>query len=71
MATWMGPAPTNCDTCSTPITNKFYDAKTEMGPWACMCPSCQNLGPGLGKLGTGFGQEYTKRADGKFEKTGG
>lgn len=71
MATWMGPAPSNCDTCETPITTKFYDAKTEMGPWACMCPSCQNLGPGLGRLGTGFGQEYTKQPDGKFLKTGG
>jgi hypothetical protein len=71
MATWMGPAPTNCDTCGTKITNKFYDAKTEMGPWGCMCPSCQNLGPGLGKLGTGFGQEYTKQKDGKWLKTAG
>lgn len=47
MATvWMGPVPEKCDTCDTPIDGKFYDAATKMGPWACMCPSCQALGPG-------------------------
>ena len=71
MANWMSPAPTNCDTCDTKITTKFYDAKTDIGPWANMCPSCHNLGPGLGRLGTGLGQEYTKQPDGKFLKTGG
>ena len=71
MASWMGPAPTNCDVCETKITIKFYDAKTNIGPWASMCPSCHNLGPGLGRLGTGLGQEYTKQPDGKFLKTGG
>lgn len=63
--------PDSCDTCDTPIKDKFYDAKTVMGPWANMCPSCFNLGPGIGKLSTGFGQEYTKQADGKFHKTKG
>lgn len=68
---WMSEIPAKCDTCDTPIKNKFYDAKTEMGPWANMCPSCFGLGPGIGKLGQGFGQEYTKQSDGKFIKTGG
>jgi hypothetical protein len=68
---WMGGNPTNCDTCDTPITKKFYDAKTSGGPWGNMCPSCFNFGPGIGKLGTGLGQEYTKQADGRFKKTGG
>ena len=46
MATvWMGPMPDKCDTCGTSIDGKFYDAATKMGPWACMCPSCQVLGP--------------------------
>lgn len=68
--TWAGTPPKECDTCDTPITTKFYDAKTFVGIWACMCPSCFNLGPGLGKLGTGFGQEYSKK-NGQFVKTGG
>lgn len=69
---WMGPAPVKCDTCSTPITGKFYDAKTLFaGGWGCLCPSCQILGPGLNKLGPGYGQEYTKQPDGRFKKTGG
>jgi hypothetical protein len=69
---WMGPPPAACDTCDTPITTKFYDAATVMGPWANMCPSCFTLGPGRGKLGTGLGQEYTKVAGScEFKKTGG
>lgn len=71
MATWMSPAPTNCDTCQIKITNKFYDAKTSNGPWACMCPSCQTLGPGIGRTGTGLGQEYTKQKSGEWLKTAG
>lgn len=71
---WIGPIPTTCETCYNKLTNKFYDAKTTMGPWACMCPTCFNLGPGIGKLGQGFGQEYTKKKEGDnviWEKTGG
>lgn len=71
MTTWMGQVPEKCDTCDTPIDGKFYDAATKMGAWAYMCPSCHTLGPGLGRLGTGKGQEYTRRADGKYEKTAG
>jgi hypothetical protein len=70
MKRWLGDPPQKCDICETQITNKFYDAKTSMGPWANMCPSCFTLGPGLGKLGSGLGQEYTK--DGNlWPKTGG
>jgi len=68
---WLGSAPDKCDTCDTPIGNIFYDAKTEFGPWACMCPSCFTLGPGLGKLGTGFGQKFEKKDIQVFIKTGG
>ena len=68
---WLSPVPGFCETCEGPIHNKFYDARTKYGPWACMCPSCQTLGPGLNKLGTGLGQEYIKQADGKWLKTGG
>lgn len=68
---WVSPAPKKCVICNAPITKKFYDGATTSGPWACMCPSCFYLGPGLGKLGTGLGQEFTKQADGRWKKTGG
>lgn len=70
MKYWMSTPPSFCDTCNAPIVSKFYDAKTEMGPWACMCPECQVKGPGLNRVGTGKGQEYTLQ-DGKWVKTGG
>jgi hypothetical protein len=68
---WSSPAPHKCDTCGAGIDDVFYDGKTGFGPWACMCPSCFTLGPGLNRLGTGFGQKYEKQADGKWLKTGG
>jgi hypothetical protein len=68
---WSGPIPTECDTCETPITEIFYDAKTQYGSWANMCPSCHTLGPGLGKLGLGLGQKYEKQITGRFMKTKG
>jgi hypothetical protein len=71
MTYWMGTLPETCDTCGTPIIDIFYDAKTKFGPWGCMCPTCQTLGPGLNKLGTGLGQEYKKQADGRWLKTAG
>lgn len=71
MTYWLSPPPEKCDTCDGPIGRVFYDAKTRMGPWGCLCATCFTLGPGLGKLGTGLGQEYKKQADGKWLKTGG
>lgn len=67
---WAGPI-SHCDVCRTPFEKVFYDAKTNGGPWACMCPSCQNLGPGLGKTGLGIGQKYELQSDGKWLKTEG
>ena len=69
---WLSPVPGFCETCDTPLKKVFYDATTECvhGPWAIMCPSCFNLGPGIGKLGTALGQKY--EFDGKhWIKTGG
>ena len=67
---WLSPVPGFCETCDGPLKSKFYDAQTKQGPWAIMCPSCFNLGPGIGKLGTGLGQKY--EFDGKhWIKTGG
>ncbi len=73
---WLSPVPGFCETCNSPIRDKFYDAPTRNaqgrpGPWACMCPSCFTLGSGFRKLGSGYGQEYTKQPDGKWLKTGG
>jgi hypothetical protein len=69
---WLSYVPGFCETCDGPITKKFYDAKTIHGPWACMCPSCFTLGPGIGELGPGLGQEYTYSPTTKhWEKTNG
>lgn len=73
---WMGPKPVECDTCAAPIKDVFYDMATRRGPWACMCPTCATLGPGIGKTGTGLGQKYERSrlgadSDGKFYKTEG
>jgi hypothetical protein len=68
---WMSEPPTKCDTCDTPIDKTFFDAATQYGPWACMCPSCQHLGPGLDRVGPGKGQKYEKQADGSWLKTAG
>lgn len=78
--TTFGPA--HCGTCGTRILGKYYYGKIDdgtfevhlhlhRGHWEVMCPSCFHLGPGLGKLGMGFGQEYTKQTNGEWKKTGG
>lgn len=74
MTAWLSAVPEKCETCEGEIKNKFYDAATKQGPWACMCPACFNFGPGLGKLGLGKGQEYTKTVENDkivYKKTGG
>lgn len=64
---WLGA--TNCDFCRCDVRTKeyFFDAKTNFGPWALMCPECFAL-HGYGRIGLGWGQKY----DGKsLEKVGG
>lgn len=68
---WLSPVPSNCQTCAAGIGEVFFDAKTQFGPWACLCPTCQEFGPGLGQVGTGRGQKYEKQKDGKWLKTEG
>lgn len=68
MKRYIGTPPTACDICKRPITNRFYDMATTMGPWANMCPTCALAGPGIGKCGTGRGQQYRREDDGKFYK---
>lgn len=54
------------------ITDKFIDGKTAFGPWAIMSEaSWAEYGGTLGRLGVGFGQEYTKQEDGRWLKTAG
>ena len=71
MSYWLSPVPEKCDICDAVIDVTFYDMKTNMGPWACMCTACATLGPGIGKTGLGLGQKYSKKPDGKFHKTEG
>jgi hypothetical protein len=64
--TWAGdPGP--CDFCKAPFMDRFYDAATRQGPWACMCPKCWAEQTDTA-LGTGHGQRYDKRQnpDGTF-----
>lgn len=68
--TTYSPTPVSCDTCnrdfSEAVGTLMFDAKTRMGPWACMCDECfMKYGYGLG---TGRGQRYVRQADGKFHK---
>ena len=65
---YAGP-PVICDACSTAIEAHFYDCKTVHGPWANLCSECfRTMGVGLG---TGRGQQYTRRPDGRYAKTAG
>jgi hypothetical protein len=66
---WASTAPAICDICERPITDKFVDGATLVGPWGHMCPSCHaRMGCGIG---VGRGQQYEKQPDGKWLKTGG
>jgi hypothetical protein len=59
----------HCDICEAPCTEKYYDAKTVLGPWATLCETCFKT-YNAAVLGTGRGQEFTK-VDGKWIKTAG
>jgi hypothetical protein len=47
-----------------------YDAKTAMGPWACMTEDSYEI-YGLARLGTGFGQKYRRDKAGQLHKVEG
>jgi hypothetical protein len=61
-----------CDGCPKKLLLVCYDTKTKLnGMWANLCPTCYNL-YGIGKLGTGLGQRYERKAVGTpFTKTAG
>jgi hypothetical protein len=65
---WTGTPPERCNLCEHKLEGIFIDGRTKRGAWAYMCVRCHELS-GVG-LGTGNGQAYQKRADGKFEKLG-
>lgn len=70
---WMGEDRIECVVClnfhykTTDLTKEeyFVDGKTQMGPWALMCPRCFKL-YGVG-LGTGRGQKYDSKTLEKVE----
>lgn len=66
---WHGTPPTQCDLCQNKIAHQFIDGKTQMGPWANMCPNCFTV-HGI-QLGEGFGQKYERDETGIFYKTEG
>lgn len=58
---WMGEVPSH-DDFGEPITTTFIDGRTAFrhsGQWAFMSPKSWRLN-GIGKLGPGYGQKYTK-----------
>ena len=61
----MGSDPSKCDICGKKDLKEFYDAKTKMGPWGCLCKKCFKT-HGIG-LGIGLGQYYVLK-DGKYMK---
>lgn len=63
---WTGKAPARCDITQEPITNRFIDGATRMGPWANMTPKSHKQ-YGIG-LGTGRGQLFEKQPDGRWLK---
>jgi hypothetical protein len=58
---WSGSPPCFCDVCNDVIADEFVDGKTNMGPWAIMCPGCYKE-HGVG-CGTGKGQRYRQQGE--------
>ena len=67
---WISPVP-ETDDFDQPITDRFYDAKTYMGPWAIMNQDSFDRYQKYDSLGVGKGQCYEKQPDGSWIKVGG
>lgn len=70
--TYHANPPKVCDlpSCKAPITTGFSDAYIpDYGVWGNLCPPCAKSE--RVHYGTGFGQRYTLRDDGKFWKVEG
>lgn len=63
--------PRVCDTCPNLITTGFSDASVPSagGQWGNLCPHCAIVHKV--EYGTGKGQRYELRDDGKFHKVEG
>lgn len=63
--------PKKCDTCPNPITDGFSDASVPAanGSWGNLCPPCAVIHKV--RYGTGLGQRYELRDDGKYHKVEG
>lgn len=59
-------APTECQVCDCPITDKFVDGVIVSAGWAYLCLSCHKS-VGIG-LGTGRGQQFVRIESGQFVK---
>lgn len=64
---WNGTWPYFCDFCKTDLalSKRFVDGRTQIGPWALMCPPCHSK-KGTG-LGVGCGQSYDSKTLEKIE----
>lgn len=65
---WIGGAP-KCDFCGDTKMVSFVDGKTNLGPWAIMCPKDEKR-HAIG-IGPGVGQRYRQDEDGHFYKVEG
>lgn len=62
--------PKRCDFCHRPITKQFSDARVpRVGRWGNLCPGCSTL-EGV-QYGTGLGQLYELKDDGRYHKVEG
>jgi len=56
MKGWYGSVPTECQECTSPLVDVFYDAPTSNRIWGVICNNCfVKMGR---KLGMGRGQKY-------------
>jgi hypothetical protein len=65
---WYGS--TTCDICNVNIRGDLFDARTFSGRWATLCLTCFKIETSQ-HLGTGYGQHYKERQDGKWVKVAG
>ena len=67
---YTSPVPEQCQICTEPMPFVMYDAKVPgHGSWGNICGECFEL-HGC-RLGTGYGQKYSKQSDGKWLKVEG
>jgi hypothetical protein len=66
---WEGSVPDVCAICRKPFDGVMYDfGHPHDRTWLCSCEACFTRAGG--RLGIGFGQQYTQQGD-RWVKTGG